>query len=167
MKLEFADATQADAAEIAALRTAAADRLTRDFGKGHWSSGSTERGVLYDLRQSRILVARSGSERRIVATLRLATKKPWAIDVAYFTKVPKALYLVGMAVEPQFQRRGAGRQILAHAEVVAKDWPSNAIRLDAYNAAAGAGPFYARCGYREVARVSYKGNPLIYFERLL
>src|SRR5208283_3113680 len=152
MKLDFGEAKQADAAEIAALLTAAADRLTLEYGKGHWSSRVSERGVLFGLRQSPVIVARH--KGRIVATLRLATKKPWAIDIAYFTKVHKALYLVGMAVEPHFQRRGVGWQLLAHAEVFAKDWPCDAIRLDAYDAAAGAGHFYARCGYREVGRVS-------------
>jgi hypothetical protein len=27
--------------------------------------------------------------------------------------------------------------------------------------------FYAKCGYREVGRVTYRGTPLVYFERLL
>jgi len=31
-------AAEADAAEIASLRTAVGERLTRDFGRGHWSS---------------------------------------------------------------------------------------------------------------------------------
>jgi hypothetical protein len=34
-------------------------------------------------------------------------------------------------------------------------------------AAAGAGEFYAECGYREVARVVYKKDLLVYFELLL
>ena len=42
-----------------------------------------------------------------------------------------------------------------------------AIRLDAYDSTAGAGGFYARCGYREVGRVTYRGTALIYFESLL
>jgi hypothetical protein len=45
--------------------------------------------------------------------------------------------------------------------------PADAIRLDAYDAQAGAGPFYTKCGYRELAHVVYKNNPLIYFERIL
>ena len=49
----------------------------------------------------------------------------------------------------------------------ARKWPAEAIRLDAWDADAGAGPFYARCGYREVALVLYKTSPLIYFELVL
>jgi hypothetical protein len=44
---------------------------------------------------------------------------------------------------------------------------NDAIRLDAYDAEAGAGPFYAKCGFEERGRVVYKGDPLIYYELLL
>jgi hypothetical protein len=45
--------------------------------------------------------------------------------------------------------------------------PSDAIRLDAYNADADAGEFYRKCGFREVGRALYRNVPLIYFEMLL
>jgi GNAT superfamily N-acetyltransferase len=168
MKLSFATATDADAGAIAAVRNAAAEHLTRQYGEGNWSSLSTEKGVLRDLSRpkfSKTIIARNGN--RIVATLCLQTKKPWAIDTAYFASVEKALYLINMAVHPEHQRQGVGRTILKHAEAVARDWPSQAIRLDAWNAGAGAGPFYARCGFREAGRVVYRAAPLIYYELLL
>jgi GNAT superfamily N-acetyltransferase len=163
--LSLIAATVGDAAEITALRTAVADRLTRDHGLGHWSSGVSEKGVLYAMRSSPVFVARDGG--RIVATLRLATKKPWAIDTTFFSVVRKAVYLLDMAVDPDSQRRGIGRACLDEAARIAHDWPSEAIRLDAYDATAGAGEFYAKCGYREVGRVTYKKAPLIYYELLL
>ena len=46
-------------------------------------------------------------------------------------------------------------------------WPAQAIRLDAFDAEAGAGLFYAKCGYAERGRVTYRNVPLIYYERLL
>ncbi|MGH7726437.1 MAG: GNAT family N-acetyltransferase [Candidatus Eiseniibacteriota bacterium] len=158
-------ATAQDAPALAAIRVAVAERLTRDFGKGHWSSAGTERGVLRGITTARVLVARRGST--ILGSLRLETKKPWAIDVAYFTRVPRPIYLLDMMVHPSLQRQGVGRRLLVAAEEVAKAWPAQAIRLDAYNHAAGAGDFYARSGFREVGRVTYRGVPLIYFERLL
>ena len=166
MKLFFAAATNADAAVLAALHSAVAEDLTRKFGQGQWSSAATERGVLRELMRpkfSRILIAHTNS-RRIVATLRMATKKPWAIDTAYFTAAPRPLYLTGMAVHPEFQRTGIGRLLLQEAEAVARAWPADAIRLDAFDAEAGAGAFYSKCGFREVARVTYKRTPLVYFE---
>jgi GNAT superfamily N-acetyltransferase len=168
MKLVFAVAINSDAAALAALHGAVAEDLTRKFGRGFWSSAPSERGVLNELRKpkfSRILIARTS--RGIIGTLRLATKKPWAIDIAYFTPATKPLYLTGMAVHPDFQRQGIGRLVLKEAEAAARAWPADAIRLDAFNAEAGAGGFYAKCGFREVARVTYKRDPLIYFEMLL
>jgi GNAT superfamily N-acetyltransferase len=165
LDLRLATAVAEDAAAIAALRTAAAQRLTEQFGRGHWSGGTTEKGVLSAIRTSRIVVARDRS--RVVGTLRLATKKPWAIHTKYFTKVDRPLYLTDMAVDPAVQRAGIGRRLLQEASTVARAWPADAIRLDSYDADAGAGPFYAKCGFREVGRVKYRGNPLIYFELVL
>jgi hypothetical protein len=56
---------------------------------------------------------------------------------------------------------------MAEAVTVARAWPVDAIRLDAYDGPAGAGPFYAKCGLREVGHVVYRGVPLVYFEQLL
>jgi len=168
MRLSFSIAAESDAAELAALHSAVAEDLTRRYGRGMWSSATTEKGVLNNLRKpkfSQIVMARNGG--RIVATLRLATKKPWAIDTAYFTAVERPLYLTGMAVHPRMQRKGIGGLLLKQAEIVARSWPADAIRLDAFDSEAGAGPFYVRCGYREVAHVKYKANPLVYFEMLL
>ena len=157
--------TADDAAALAALHTAVAEHLTAAHGQGPWSSKTTEAGVLFALRNMHVLVARDGAE--IIATLRLATKKPWAIDTAYFTPCVRPLYLLSMAVTPDRQRQGIGSRCLEEVQKVAKKWPADAIRLDAYDATAGAGPFYARGGYTEMGRVVYKNAPLIYYERLL
>jgi hypothetical protein len=106
MKLTFSIADTADAPALAALHTAAAENLSRLFGTGVWSSPATERGVLFGMRHARVIVARQG--KRIVGSMRLQTKKPWAIDVAYFTPVKKAIYLTAMAVIPTMQRKGIG-----------------------------------------------------------
>jgi len=155
-------ATEADAAEIARLRTAVAEDLSRQFGHGYWSSVVTETSVARGLPHARVAILRA--DDAIVGTLRLATKKPWAIDRAYFVEVDRPLYLTDMAVWPERQRQGIGRRLIAHAQEVARAWPAGAIRLDAYDGLAGAGPFYARCGFAEVGRVTYRGVPLIYYE---
>jgi ribosomal protein S18 acetylase RimI-like enzyme len=156
-----------DAPAIAALRTAVAEDLTRRYGKGHWSSVASERGVLAAMRSSQVFLARAGSA--VIATLRLGTKKPWAIDTSYFTPCKTPLYLTDMAVAPERQRQGIGRLCVAEMRRIAMarmTRPADAIRLDAYDAAAGAGGFYHQCGFREVGRVVYRGTPLIYFEML-
>ncbi len=158
-----------DAVELAALQNAVAKRLTREHGTGHWSHCTTERGVRWSLRISRVLVARRRrlGKQKIVATAALQTRKPWAIDVSYFRKVARPIYLVGLAVDPKTQGRGLGRRMIAAAIEAARAWPADAIRLDAYDAAAGASAFYVACGFREVGRIAYKGTPLRYFEMLL
>jgi GNAT superfamily N-acetyltransferase len=117
------------------------------------------------MRHARVRVGREG--KRILTVLRLATKKPWAIDVAYFTPVKRPLYLTGMSVAVTHQGQGLGRLALEDARAVAADWPADAIRLDAYDHAAGAGSFYLKCGYRERGHIVYKGDPLAYYELLL
>jgi GNAT superfamily N-acetyltransferase len=163
--LRFRDATLKDVAMIAALQNAAAGALTARFGAGHWSSLSTERSAELSLGHARIRLGMSG--KRVVTVLRLATKKPWAIDVSYFTAVKRPLYLTGIAVSVAHQGEGLGRLALEDARATAEAWPADAIRLDAYDAEAGAGAFYAKCGFRERGRVKYKGDPLIYYELLL
>ena len=106
------------------------------------------------MRNSKVFVATE--DAAIVATLRLSRKK-----------CEKALYLLAMAVAPARQRQGIGRKCLDEASRIARAWPADAIRLDAYNADAGGGPFYQRCGYAERGRVSYRNTPLIYYELLL
>ncbi|MGC1617792.1 MAG: GNAT family N-acetyltransferase [Candidatus Acidiferrum sp.] len=165
MKLFFSIATQGDASELAALHTAAADELTSRYGRGGWSYRTTEKGALLGIRRSRVIIARKG--KTIAGTLQLPTKKPWAIDVSYFTPVKKALYLIGMAVLPAMQRQGIGRLLIQEAVKQSRAWPADAIRLDAFDAEAGAGGFYAKCGFREVGRVIYRKAPLIYIELLL
>lgn len=155
-------ATDSDAPALAALRNTVANDLTARFGQGPWSGQCTERGVLFDMKQARVYVAESENEP--IATLRLATKKPWAIDRAYFAPVPRPLYLTSMAVSPAYQRQGLGRQCMAQALELARKWPAQAIWLDAFDAVAGAGDFYRKCGLKEVGRKVYRGVPLIYFE---
>jgi GNAT superfamily N-acetyltransferase len=157
--------TADDATALAALHTAVAEELTRLHGRGVWSTRTSEKGVLHAMRTSHVFVAREGVE--IVATLRLATKKPWAIDTGYFTPCSKPLYLVGMAVTPARQREGLGRRCLEDATRIARGWPADAVRLDAFDAEAGAGRFYARCGWSEAGRTSYRNTPLIYYEFVL
>ena len=165
MPLEFRDATAADAPMMAALQNAAAGALTARFGEGHWSSLVTERSAAHALRHARVRVGRDG--KRILTVVRLATKKPWAIDAAYFTPVKRPLYLTGLAVAVTHQGQGLGRLALDDARAVAAAWPADAIRLDAYDHAAGAGPFYVKCGFRARGRVVYRGDPLAYYELML
>jgi ribosomal protein S18 acetylase RimI-like enzyme len=165
MRISFSKATREDAAALAALHNGVAEGLTRQYGQGPWSVVTTETGVLFGMRRSRVIVARRGET--IVGTLQVPRKKPWAMDVSYFAPVNKALYLTNMAVIANLQRQGIGRRLLEEAVKQARAWPADAIRLDAFDAQAGAGAFYVKCGFREVGRVTYRKAALVYFELLL
>lgn len=158
-------ATSVDALAVARLRSSVAIRLTETYGRGHWSSLATERGAAWSIETSMVYLA--WSNRRPIATFRLATSKPWAIDARYFSRVKRPLYLTDMAVAPADQGRGIGRWSLKEAVRLARLWPADAIRLDAYGGAAGAGGFYHKCGFREVGRATYRGVELLYYELLL
>jgi GNAT superfamily N-acetyltransferase len=165
MTLTWSPATAADAPAITALRNATAADLTARHGEGWWTTASTEKGVLFNLRNVHVFVAREHGG--IVATLCLAAKKPWAIDRSFFSPVARPLYLTSMAVAPERQRQGIGRACLAHAAETARRWPANAIFFDSYDHPAGAGEFYRKCGFRETGRATYRNVPLIYFELLV
>lgn len=165
MAFTLQPATTRDAGPLAALHTAVAQHLTDTYGHGPWSTGTSETGMVLAMRTSTVFVARVDGE--LVGTLRLTTKKPWAIDTDYFSDSKNPLYLMAMAVAPAKQRQGIGRMCLEEAQRIARNWPADAIRLDAYNAKAGAGDFYTRCGWKEAGRATYRGAALIYFELLL
>lgn len=158
-------ATAAGAATLAALHTLVAEHLTEKHGQGPWSFKTSEKGMLNAMRVSQVFIAKLGNE--ILGTLRLTATKPWAIDTSYFSHVNKPLYLLAMAISPARQQQGFGKQCLEHAKHLAKNWPADVLRLDAYDAKAGAGDFYARCGFVERGRNTYRGAPLIYYELLL
>src|ERR1700676_4007533 len=113
MRIKLEIATAEDVLEIVWLRAGAAAKLKAQFGEGPWSRVSTERGVLYEMRNSKVFMARQRGVR--AATLGLDTRKPWAIDRKYFSVCKRPLYLLAMAVAPDFQRRGIGRQCLEEA----------------------------------------------------
>ncbi|HEY2471234.1 MAG TPA: GNAT family N-acetyltransferase [Terracidiphilus sp.] len=158
-------ATTADIPALVELRTAVNERLQMDFGLGFWCSRSTAKGAAFQLRRGGVYVARRRG--RLIATLTISKRKPWAIDRSYFSASNLPLYITGMAIDPQHQRKGWGRKCIEEARRIAHAQWADAICLDAYDCAAGAGPFYAKCGFREVGRVVYRVAPLIYYEMVL
>lgn len=158
-------ASPREAAAIAELRNAVARHLTLVHGEGPWSGRVTERGVRLDMTRGVVCVARDAD--RPIATLTLSRRKPWAIDASRFAQAQAPLYLTSMAVAPDRQRRGIGRRCMDDVRSIATAWEADALRLDAFDADAGVGDFYRKCGFREVGRATYRDTPLLYFELML
>jgi ribosomal protein S18 acetylase RimI-like enzyme len=165
VRVQLQLAAAADVADLLSLHAAVNERLIAQYGKGFWISALTEKGALFAMRNSSVYIARY--RNRTIATLTFSTKKPWAIDKQYFSHSKRPLYLTAMAVHPDDQRRGTGTLCMEEARRIAVDRQCDAIRLDAYDAEAGAGEFYRKCGFCEVGRAAYRGAPLIYYEMLL
>lgn len=163
MVVKLEPAREKDAAGIAAVRVGVGRQLTEQYGRGTWSYvAESEWGVRADIMTSNVYVVRQAGT--VAATLRLSTKPPWVGDISFFTPERTVLYLTSMAVAPKLQRSGIGRGCLEAVKRIATEWPANVVRLDAYDAPAGAGEFYRKAGWTEVHRAPYNGTPLIYFE---
>jgi GNAT superfamily N-acetyltransferase len=158
-------AAPCDASAVATLRNATTADLTTRHGPGHWSTTVSPESVARGIATSHVIVALLNEQ--IIGTTRLVKKKPWAIDPTFFSPSNKPIHLVDMAVHPAHQRIGVGRLVLEAARATAAELGADAIRLDAYDAPAGAGPFYERCGYTPRGGKSYRGVPLRYYELLL
>ncbi|MEE9253373.1 MAG: GNAT family N-acetyltransferase, partial [Pseudomonadales bacterium] len=104
----------------------------------------------------------------IVATFTLSPRQIGFYRKGWFANPgDAALYLTNMAVRPEVQRRGIGRWIMGQIEDLARGSGCGAVRFDAYDADAGAGEFYQKCGYACVHRGSIGGTALQFYERTL
>jgi GNAT superfamily N-acetyltransferase len=165
MPLKLVLASADDIPELVAMRARVSQNLAKKFGEGFWAGRPTESGERFLMRIGQVYIARYRG--KLIATLALTTRKPWSIDVKYFRASAKPLYLRAMAVEPAKQGKGVGKLCIAEARRIAAEAGRDVIRLDAFDCPAGAGEFYRKCGFAEVARVVYKGVPLIDFEMML
>ena len=165
MRIQLQLANDNDAPALATLREAVNFRLAREFGYGYWCADLSEHGALSAVRRAQVYVARRPGG--VLATLTLSMRKPWAINLSLFQPRQRPFYLTDMSVHPDFQRQGLGREVIAEARRIALAEGGDAIRLDAYDIPAGAGPFYAKCGFAEVGRAVYRAAPLLYYEMLL
>jgi GNAT superfamily N-acetyltransferase len=152
-----------DTYALTALRIAVARDMTDRHGDGPWSALPSKAVVVRQIRASHALIARCDDEA--VGTVRLAWANPAIFDSAsFFTPASAALYVLGLAVAPAHRHEGIGRELIEASKQVARDWPAQALWLDTYDHAAGAGGFYERCGFREVGASALNHLPLLYYE---
>jgi GNAT superfamily N-acetyltransferase len=156
-------ASKHDVPELTALRIAVAQGLTRIHGEGPWSACPSRATVLRQLRASSVLVARQGEE--IVGTVRLIPANPALFDASAFTPADTALYVIGLAVAERCRGFGVGRELMQVCYSIARAWPAQALWLDTYEHAAGAGRFYEKCGFRKVGVSKLLDGQLGFYEK--
>jgi hypothetical protein len=62
MSIGLEAATVEDVPALVALRAAVAAKLTAEYGNGPWSRASSEKGVLWDMRKTELLLLRRKTE---------------------------------------------------------------------------------------------------------
>ncbi|WP_282938574.1 GNAT family N-acetyltransferase [Paenibacillus sp. RC67] len=74
-----------------------------------------------------------------------------------------------LAVHPDYQGRGLGKQLLQFAENLSREQGNSSIRLDVYTKNPGAVGMYSRAGYRPVGEIKFPFRPVPYmcFEKCL
>ncbi|MGC0315300.1 N-acetyltransferase family protein [Kitasatospora acidiphila] len=93
----------------------------------------------------RLLIAREdGARGRLVAVLFFESMR--------FDLMDHWRLLKRVMVDPKQQGRGYGRELLAEADRIARDWGLAGLRLTA-RGGVGLERFYTSCGYTEVGRV--------------
>src|SRR5437763_13233169 len=80
---------------------------------------------------------------------------------------PERALLDAVAVLPQFQGRGLGRQLIAHAEAEANRLGYKAIELYTHELMHENIALYKRLGYREFAHKTEKGYNRVYMRKAL
>jgi ribosomal protein S18 acetylase RimI-like enzyme len=80
---------------------------------------------------------------------------------------PDRALLDNVAVLPQFQGRGLGRQLVAHAEAEAQRLGYKAIELYTHELMHENIALYKQLGYREFARKTEKGYNRVYMRKTL
>jgi len=73
-----------------------------------------------------------------------------------------------LAVHPEWQGKGIGKQLLQHAEALAKSKGCTGIRLDAYSDNSNAIRMYERAGYTPIGQIQFpfRKHPYHCFEKI-
>ncbi len=151
---------------IVALKNACVCRM-RAEGIEQWDEVYPDAAVLSrDLSVGTLHVLREGGA--IVGCLTLdTTHDPLWSGMAWEVPAESAAVVHRLMVHPAAQGRGLARQLMAHAESLAKSRGFRAVHLDCFTANRAALGLYERLGYRRTGTATMRKGPFVCFEKLL
>ena len=159
-------ATAGDLSQLAELTTACIARMRAD-GIEQWDEVYPDAAVITrDLTAGTLHVLREGDGIIGCFTLDTTHDPLWA-GMAWAVAPESAAVVHRLMVHPAVQGRGLAKQLMAHAETLARSQGFRAIHLDCFTANPAALALYERLGYRRTGTATMRKGPFVCFEKLL
>ncbi len=155
-----------DLAALLALTAACIARMRAD-GIEQWDEVYPDAAVLArDLAAGALHVLREGDG--IIACVTLdTTHDPLWQGMDWSAAGEPAAAVHRLMVHPSAQGRGLAKQLMAHAESLARAQGFRSIHLDCFTANPAALALYERLGYRRTGTARMRKGPFVCFEKLL
>ena len=165
MKLQFRPAQANDLPEICALIRAATDAMARQ-GIFQWDEiYPTEADFRRDIHEGWLYVG--WMEERIAVVFALNRECDAEYANGQWRHGDAYLVLHRLCVHPAFQRRGAGRQAMAHIEAQAAAMGARSLRLDVFSQNPFALRLYAGLGYEQTGCADWRKGRFYLMEKAL
>lgn len=158
--------TDDDLPPLLALKDACIARMRAD-GIEQWDEVYPDAAVIArDLAAGTLHVLREGDG--VIGCFTLdTTHDPLWQGMAWSAASEPAAVVHRLMVHPAAQGRGLAKQLMAHAEVLARAQGFRAIHLDCFTANPAALGLYERLGYRRTGTATMRKGPFVCFEKLL
>jgi ribosomal protein S18 acetylase RimI-like enzyme len=159
-------ATAGDLSKLAELTTACIARMRAD-GIEQWDEVYPDVAVITrDLTAGTLHVLRESDGIIGCFTLDTTHDPLWA-GMVWAVAPESAAVVHRLMVHPAAQGRGLAKQLMAHAETLARARGFRAIHLDCFTANPAALALYERLGYRRTGTATMRKGPFVCFEKLL
>lgn len=138
-------------------------------GLTHWDASYPGPDVVRaDLDAGTLCIRSDGDGPIAMATLDRRAPPEYA-GVTWRVPLDRSLYVHRLGVDPAYVRRGIAREMMGHAERVARELGLGAVKLDAYAENPGASGLYPALGYVCTGHVRYPPHPapFLTFEHVL
>ena len=159
-------ALSSDLSSLLALKDACIARMLAD-GIDQWDEVYPDAAVIArDLAAGTLHVLREGGDILGCVTLD-TTQDPLWQGMDWSAAGEPAAAVHRLMVHPAAQGRGLAKQLMTHAETLARAQGFRAIHLDCFAANPAALALYERLGYRRTGTAMMRKGPFVCFEKLL